>query len=173
LFVWDGSEWVNAGQIVGPTGATGATGAVSTTQGPVGPTGSTGAQGITGPTGPQVTGPAGPIGPTGPANFDLVGPQYLNSVTLQASDAASIVKINSSVVTTVTVPVDGSGGYTFPTGTQIVLTQLGLGQVGIAGAEGVQVLSEGNRRTTKSRYSITSLIKLSSNTWLLSGNLIS
>lgn len=173
LFVWDGSQWVNAGQIVGPTGATGATGAVSTTAGPIGPTGATGLQGVTGPTGPQVTGPQGPLGPTGPANFELVGPQYLNSITLQDSDAASIVKINSSVVTTVTVPLDGAAGYTFPLGTQIVLTQLGLGQVGIVGASGVQVLSEGNRKTTKSRYSIASLIKLSSNTWLLSGNLIS
>jgi collagen type VII alpha len=171
LFVWDGSQWANAGQIVGPTGATGATGAVSTVQGPTGPTGATST--VPGPTGASFTGPQGPVGPTGPANFELVGPQYLNSVTLQESDVASILKINSSIASTVTVPLDGVNGYTFPTGTQIVLTQLGLGQVTIVGSSGVQVLTEGNRVTTKSRYSIASLIKLSANTWLLSGNLVS
>jgi hypothetical protein len=51
LYVWNGSNWYNAGQIVGPTGPTG--------------------PGITGPTGPASTqqgptGPTGPIGVTGP-----------------------------------------------------------------------------------------------------------
>jgi hypothetical protein len=80
--------------------------------------------------------------------------------------------MNSSVGLTLTVPLDGAGGYTFPIGTQIVVTQLGTGQVTISGASGVSVLSEGNRRITKARYAVASLIKLSSNSWLLSGNLL-
>jgi hypothetical protein len=167
LYIWSGTTWNNAGQIVGPTGPTG--------PGVTGPTGSTGpgstVEGPTGPTGPGVTGPEGPIGPTGPANFELVGPQYLSSVTLQESDAAKIVKINSSSATNVAIPLDGAGGYTFPEGTQIVLTQLGVGQVIISGEAGVSVLSEGSRFITKARYSIASLIKLGANQWLLSGNL--
>lgn len=55
--------------------------------------------------------------------------------------------------------------------TQIVVVQLGVGQVTIQGDTGVVVLSEGSRFTTKARYAIASLIKLSSNSWLLSGNL--
>ena len=58
LYVWGGSSWTSAGQIVGP-------------QGPQGPQGSQGPQGLSGadstvagPTGPQ--GPQGPAGPTGP-----------------------------------------------------------------------------------------------------------
>jgi hypothetical protein len=167
LYIWSGTTWNNAGQIVGPTGPAG--------PGVTGPTGATGAQstvpGPTGPTGPGVTGPSGPTGATGPANYELVGPQYLTSVTLQESDAAKIVKINSSSVTNVAIPLDGAGGYTFPEGTQIVLTQLGVGQVIISGASGVTLLSEGARFTTKARYSIASLIKLGANQWLLSGNL--
>jgi len=167
LYVWNGTAWTNVGQIVGPTGPAG--------PGVTGPTGSTGpastVTGPTGPTGPGVTGPAGPIGPTGPANFELVGPQYLGSRTLEESDAAKIVKVNSSLATVITIPADGTDGYTFPEGTQIVITQLGVGQVTIQGAAGVSVLSEGSRIITKARYSIASLIKLSANSWLLSGNL--
>lgn len=47
LYVWDGSSWVDAGQIVGPIGPTGPTGAAGAT----GPTGANGAAGATGPTG--------------------------------------------------------------------------------------------------------------------------
>ena len=71
-----------------------------------------------------------------------------------------------------TVPLDGASGYTFPVGTQIVLTQLGTGVVTINGSAGVSVLSEGGRFTTKGRYAVGSLIKLSTNSWLLSGNLV-
>jgi len=167
LYVWSGTAWNNVGQVVGPTGPTG-----PGVTGPAGPTGPISTvQGPTGPTGPGVTGPAGPTGATGPANFALVGPQYLGSRTLEESDAAKIVKVNSSLATIITVPLDGTSGYTFPEGTQIVITQLGVGQVTIQGAAGVSVLSEGSRIITKARYSIASLIKLSANSWLLSGNL--
>jgi hypothetical protein len=169
LWVWNGTIWQNSGKIVGPTGPTGTTG-------PTGPavTGPTGAAstvpGPTGPTGPAST-VAGPTGPTGPAIFNLVGPQYLQSVTLGSSDKASIVKINSSSATVVTVPLDGANDYTFDTGTQIVVTQLGTGVFSVTGAAGVSVLSEGSRYTSKNRYAIASLIKLGANSWLLSGNL--
>jgi len=70
-----------------------------------------------------------------------------------------------------TVPLDGSGGYTFDTGSQIVVVQLGVGQVVITPASGVSIVSEGSRFTTKARYATASLIKLGANQWLLTGNL--
>jgi collagen type VII alpha len=174
IWIWGGSSWSSAGQIVGPTGATGATGASIT--GPTGSTGPTGADstvpGPTGPTGPGVTGPTGDTGPTGPAFFNLIGPQYLESRTLIAADRASIVKINSSSASVVTIPLDGTDGFTFDIGTQIVITQLGTGVVTIVGNPGVSVLTEGGRVTTKARYAVASLIKLGNNSWLLSGNLV-
>jgi hypothetical protein len=172
LWVWNGTIWQNTGRIVGPTGATGSQGI----QGPVGPTGATGSAstvpGPTGPTGSQGSqGVQGITGPTGPAFFNLTGPQYLSSVTLTANDNASLVKLNSSSPTVVTVPADGTGGYTFDTGSQIVLTQLGSAVFSVTGAAGVSVLSEGSRYTSKQRYAVASLIKLGANSWLLSGNL--
>jgi hypothetical protein len=73
LWVWSGTQWLNTGNILGPTGPTGPTGAASTVTGPTGPTGpvSTAPSTVTGPTGPTgSTGPTGPLGPTG-----ATGPQ--------------------------------------------------------------------------------------------------
>jgi hypothetical protein len=92
-------------------------------------------------------------------------------VTLTANDAASLVKLNSSSPSVVTIPSDGTNGYTFDTGTQLVLVQLGSAVFSVTGAAGVSVLSEGNRYTSKQRYAVASLIKLGANSWLLSGNL--
>ena len=146
---------------MGPTGPTGPTGADSTVTGPTGPTGSTG------PTGP----PSTVTGPTGPAYYFLTGDEYTTSHTLSSSDQAKIVKMNSVESMTLTVPLDGSGGYTFDIGTQIVAVQLGVGQITVLGASGVSVLSEGSRNITKARYAVASLIKISANTWILTGNL--
>jgi hypothetical protein len=73
LFVWNGTDWISLGNIVGPTGATGAVGPA----GPQGLPGLTGAPGATGATGPQ--GPAGATGIQGPpgntGNTGATGPQ--------------------------------------------------------------------------------------------------
>jgi hypothetical protein len=169
LHVWNGSSWINAGPIVGPTGpqgnlgptgTTGPTGAPSTVPGPTGPTGGTGP-----------TGPTGGTGPTGPANYEVTGSNYLTSIILTSGDAARIVKMNSSSAVDLTIPLDGFNGYTFPVGTQVVFTQLGVGQVTVKGQVGVNIRTEGSRITTKARYAVGSLIKLATNEWLLSGNL--
>lgn len=66
LWMWDGSRWVDVGQIVGPQGPQGVQGSI----GPQGPQGVPGPQGVQGNAGP--TGPAGAVGPTGTTG--LVGP---------------------------------------------------------------------------------------------------
>lgn len=64
LYVWNGSSWTDAGQIVGPQGPTGAQGVQGVT-GPTGPAGADGIIGVDGATGP--TGQTGSTGPTGAA----------------------------------------------------------------------------------------------------------
>ena len=174
LYVWGGSSWTSVGQIVGPQGPQGDTGPQGeSVVGPAGPTGADSS--VPGPQGPQglqgPTGSTGDTGPTGPAFFNLTGTQYLASTTLGSSDRATLVRMNSSSLMTLTVPLDGSDGYTFETGTQIVVVQLGVGQVNIVPAAGVSIVSEGSRFTTKARYAPASLIKLGTNQWLLTGNL--
>jgi hypothetical protein len=166
LYVWVAttSSWLNAGNIVGPTGPTGPgitgpTGAQSTVTGPTGPTG----PGITGPTGPAVT------GPTGPAFFNLTGATYTTTRTLGLADAGTLIRMNAASATSVVVPADITTN--FPVGTQIVLVQLGIGQITFSAAGGVSIYTEGAKRTTKAQYATASLIKLSADSWLLSGNL--
>lgn len=94
LYVWNGTIWFNAGQIVGPsgpqgevgpTGATGAQGPTGAT-GAVGPSGAVGATGLTGATGATgavgVTGPSGATGPSGVQGVTgVTGPQGSTGVT--------------------------------------------------------------------------------------------
>jgi hypothetical protein len=78
--------------------------------------------------------------------------------------------MNSSSPLTLTIPSDAT--YDFEDGTQIVIVQFGLGQVTFVGDSGVFIFSEGSRFITKARYAVASLIKLSANQWILTGNLV-
>ena len=70
LYVWQGTKWLNVGNIKGPKGNDGQPGQQGPpgTPGAQGPPGPKGADGVAGPTGP--TGPAGPTGPKGPKGND-------------------------------------------------------------------------------------------------------
>lgn len=112
LWVWDGTQWVDAGLIQGPpgpagpqgatgpqgpagaAGGTGATGAQGP-QGATGPSGPQGPQGDTGPQGPQgATGPPGPAGPTG-----ATGPQGPAGPTGPAADLSNLIAGSGIVLT--------------------------------------------------------------------------
>lgn len=74
VYVWDGSQWYSAGQIVGATG----------------PTGASGIDGATGPTGPQ-----GDVGPTGPSGvISVTGP-----VTNSGTATAAILGLDKAQIT--------------------------------------------------------------------------
>ena len=117
LYIWGGSSWTSAGQIVGPqgpqgiqgvagpTGPTGATGATGP-QGLKGDTGATGATGATGSQGAQgiqgiqgltgATGATGPVGETFPTQFG-------NSGKFLSTNGSSTLW-----ATVTTTPADGS-----------------------------------------------------------------
>jgi hypothetical protein len=77
--------------------------------------------------------------------------------------------MNLGSANTVTIPPDITTN--FDVGTQIVVVQLGVGQTTFVPGSGVNIYSEGSKRITKAQYATASLIKLSADTWLLSGNL--
>jgi hypothetical protein len=111
LWVYDGAQWDDVGQIVGPDGATGLTGATGV--GATGPQGATGTIGATGATGPQgeigATGLQGEIGATGASG-------------VQGFDGATGAS-----------GLNGATGLTGSTGPQ--------GTIGATGASGVQGLT--------------------------------
>ena len=133
LWVWSGTQWLNTGNILGPTGPTGP---VSTQPSLVtGPTGPTGPQstvtGPTGPTGPPstVTGPTGALGPTGPkglvaatspvlydsetstVSFDTDA--YETSLIGSVNQSATVVDVFPRIGNFTGTPSSGSTYFTF------------------------------------------------------------
>jgi hypothetical protein len=130
VFIWDGAEWDDLGQLQGPTGPTGPQGQSGTvgTTGPTGPQGPQGTPGTVGPTGP--TGPqgdastvAGPTGPAGADGFGATGP------TGPAGPAGG--------PTGPTGPA-GTPGSTGPTGPQGLSGTGTTGPTGPTGPQGLQ-----------------------------------
>jgi len=101
LYVWNGTSWYSAGQIVGPqgpTGPTGATGAASTVTGPTGSTGPTGPTGATGDPS-TVTGPTGPSGV-----ISVTGP-----ITNSGTSTAANIGIDQTLLSIANTQVTGLG----------------------------------------------------------------
>jgi len=149
---------------VGATGATGITGATGAT----GETGATGAAGATG-----ATGATGNTGATGATGSDAVltlsfNAQTGTSYTLAASDKDKLVELNNASAITVTVPNNSSVGIV--DGAQVNLLQTGAGQVTVAAGSGVTVNGTPGLKL-RAQYSSATLIKRSTNTWVIVGDL--
>ncbi len=138
-------------------GVTGATG-------PTGPTGPTGATGDTGPT--------GPTGATGAGGVEAVNAQTGTTYTFVLSDVDDLVTANNAAAQTYTIPLNSSVAY--PVGSLINLIQIGAGQVTVAGAGGVTVLSTGATAATPAtrvQYSVMTLIKAGTDSWYATGDI--
>jgi hypothetical protein len=84
------------------------------------------------------------------------------------SDNGKLVTLDNASSITLTVPTNISVSYA--TGAQINLLQLGLGQVTVVGDTGVTVYSTPGANF-RAQYSAATLIKLDTDTWLLTGDL--
>lgn len=140
LWVWNGSSWFDAGQIVGPQGPTGPTGSqgIQGIQGPTGPQGLQGVQGDVGATGPQgiqgVQGIQGEVGPTGPTGSQ--GIQGIQGVTGPTGATGLTGPTGPTGATGADSTVVGPTGPTGPQGTQGI--QGIQGDVGPTGPQGIQ-----------------------------------
>jgi hypothetical protein len=94
-----------------------------------------------------------------------------DAYTLQLADAQKLVTLTKSTGFTVTIPLDSS--VNFQIGDQINLLQLGVGQVTVAPVSGsVTLNSQGAKYKLNGQYAIGTLIKVSTNGWVLVGNLV-
>ncbi len=93
------------------------------------------------------------------------------SYTLGLSDADFGLMLTLSNASAITLTVPNESSVNFPVGSSINFTQLGAGQVTVAAASGVTINSQGAKMKTTGTYAVGSLIKMSSNNWLLFGNL--
>jgi len=191
---WNASAWDAITTTVGPTGPTGPTGSTGVT-GPTGPSDvfpsataplntsllwvdtSTAAQaGPTGPTGPTSTtpGPTGPTGATGTAGvagtllpYTTVS-QTGTTYTLVIGDAYDIVERNNASANTLEIPLNAT--VPFDVGTQIHIIQIGTGQTTIQSTAGA-VINSSNGLKLRTQWSVATLIKRATNTWIATGDL--
>lgn len=91
--------------------------------------------------------------------------------TVLADNGKLITQSNASAIAT-TIPLNSSVAY--PVGAQLNIAQLGAGQITIAGASGVTVVSTGaTAATPKTRvqYSTLTAIQTSTDNWLVAGDI--
>lgn len=109
-------------------------------------------------------------------NKTLTSPEINLSINTQTgttyipvfSDNGKLVTLNNASAITLTVPTNDAVSYA--TGAQINLLQLGEGQVTVVGDTGVTVYSTPGANF-RAQYSAATLIKLNTDTWLLTGDL--
>jgi hypothetical protein len=104
---------------------------------------------------------------TGGAIGVAVNAQTGTTYTTVLTDNNKVVTLDNASAIALTVPLNASVAY--PTGAQIHLYNKGAGQVTVAGDTGVTVNSS-NGLKLRAQYSVATLIKLDTNTWVLIGD---
>lgn len=93
-----------------------------------------------------------------------------SSYTFVLTDAGKIIEITNAAANTLTVPLDSS--VPFPLNTVITVVSAGVGQTTISPAGGVTINSYGSKRKLSGQWSMATLIKKSTNSWWLAGDLM-
>jgi len=99
----------------------------------------------------------------------VVNAQTGTSYTLVLTDVAKVVTLSNASAITLTVPPESSVAW--PTGTTIVLAQLGAGTVTVAAGAGVTINSVSGNLDISDQYAVATLLKTGTDTWLLFGAL--
>lgn len=89
--------------------------------------------------------------------------------TLGSADVGKALIMNNASATTLTIPLDST--YNFVIGETFVIVQKGAGTVTVSATVGVTLRSLNSYVKTSGQYAEAKLTKISSNEWLLSGNL--
>lgn len=84
-------------------------------------------------------------------------------------DNGWLIEMNKATPIQLKIPTNAN--EPFPIGAQILVSQLGVGQVTIVGDTGVTIRSSGGKTKTAAQYAIATLIKRGTNEWYLAGDL--
>ena len=90
--------------------------------------------------------------------------------TLVLSDVDKAVEINHAAPKTVSIPAQDDVAW--PAGAQVLIRQLGAGEVSIDGEAGVSVLGRGNAFTTAGQYAEAVVTRRAVDVWVASGDLL-
>lgn len=98
----------------------------------------------------------------------IINAQTGTAYTLVLSDAGQVVTLTNAASITLTVPPNASVAY--PIGTSIDLLQMGTGQVTVAPGTGVTINTVSGL-SLSSQYATATLLKISTDAWVISGSL--
>jgi hypothetical protein len=99
----------------------------------------------------------------------LINAQTSGAYTIALTDAGYLITTSSGSAVTVSIPTDATTN--FPVGTQILVMQLGLGQVtASAVTPGTTAVNSKNGTKTSGQYAVISLIKVAANSWVVGGD---
>ena len=92
-----------------------------------------------------------------------------SNYTLTIADANTIIPVNSSSTTTISVPTDAS--VNFDIGTQIIIVQMGTGAATVAAVNsGTTAVNGKNGVETSDQYATICLFKVAANSWIVGGD---
>jgi hypothetical protein len=94
--------------------------------------------------------------------------QTATTYTLALTDNGKLVTLSNAAAITVTVPTNAA--VAFPVGASIDLLQLGAGQITVSPAGGVTVNKSMATAKSRTQYSVLTLNKIATDTWVLSGD---
>lgn len=144
LWIWNGTAWYDAGDIVGPAGATGVTGAT-------GPAGTNGTNGSTGATG---------------VGYLALIKTVTTNYTPTADDLGYYIRMNNSSAATVTLVSDSTEAI--PVGTTFIVGQVNTGGVTFVAGSGATVHSPG-QLSIALQWGKVAVFKVAANTWEIDG----
>jgi hypothetical protein len=99
----------------------------------------------------------------------LINTQTGTTFTPALADAGKLVTANNAAAISLTIPTDAT--VDFPIGTQILVMQLGLGQVTVSAVTpGTTAVNGKNGTKTSGQYAVISLIKVAANSWVVGGD---
>jgi hypothetical protein len=103
---------------------------------------------------------------------DIIGlnTQSGSAYTLVLTDKGGMVRMTAVGANTLTVPPNSSVAFTI--GTQILVYREGSGQTTVAAGAGVIINSADSATRLRVQHSVATLIKVATNTWILSGDII-
>jgi hypothetical protein len=140
---------------IGPIGPQGPTGPLG---GPVGPTGATGVQGATGPIG----------------NVTDIGIKFVEVTdlyTFSSIDVNYVISMSHSASASVVIPL-----YTnspIATASQIMIVNWSGATLSVSPESGVTLLSADSSRRIRTQYSVGTIVHMTQDVWLLTGDLTS
>ena len=99
------------------------------------------------------------------------GTTYTVTDMVGGSDAGKLITASNASPITISIPTDATANSNFPIGTQILVMQLGLGQVTVAAVTpGTTAVNSKNGTKTSGQYAVISLIKVAANSWVVGGD---